>query len=74
MIFKAFGLPKTTSTCQWPALLLGFLLVAVKFGTILKLKSFLDSLLNVCNRPHGLQIYLINVQTMRKISQIFVTF
>ena len=26
------------------------------------------------NLPHGLDIYLVNVQTMRKIAQIFVPF
>ena len=26
------------------------------------------------NLPHGLDIYLVNVQTMRKIAQIFVAF
>ena len=26
------------------------------------------------NLPHGFDIYLVNVKTMRKIAQIFVTF
>ena len=29
---------------------------------------------NVRNFPHGFDIYLVNVKTMRKIAQIFVAF
>ena len=28
----------------------------------------------MCNLPHGFDIYLVNVKTMRKIVQIFVAF
>ena len=28
----------------------------------------------MCNLPHGFDIYLVNVKTMRKIAQIFVAF
>ena len=29
---------------------------------------------NLCNLPHGFDIYLLNVKTMRKIAQFFVAF
>ena len=47
---------------------------APDFGSSVKVQLFGEGHQNLCNLPHSLDIYLINVQTMRKIAQIFVAF
>ena len=39
-----------------------------------KVQLFWEGHKNLRNLPHGLYIYLVTVQTMRKIVQIFVAF
>ena len=39
-----------------------------------KVQLFWDSYKNLRNRPHGFDIYLGNIKTMRMIAQIFVAF
>ena len=39
-----------------------------------KVQLFWEGHKNLCNLPHGFEIYLENVKTIRKISQIFVAF
>ena len=38
-----------------------------------KVQLFWEGHKNLHNLPHGFEIYLVNVKTMRKIAQIFVT-
>ena len=48
-----------------------------KFGLITylsKVQLFWEGHKNLLNLPHGFDIYLVNVKTMRKITQIFVAF
>ena len=40
----------------------------------LKVQLFWEGHKNVRNLPHGFDIYLVNVKTMRKIAHIFVAF
>ena len=42
--------------------------------TSVKVQLFWEGHKNLRNLPHGLEIYLVNVQTMRKIAQIFMAF
>ena len=46
----------------------------VKKAPLIKFSFSEKATKNVCNLPHGLEIYLVNVQTMRKIAEIFVAF
>ena len=39
-----------------------------------KVQLFWEGHKNVRNRPYGFEIYLVNVETMRTIAQIFVAF
>ena len=39
-----------------------------------KVQLFWEGYKNLRNLPHGFDIYLVNVQTMEKIAQIFVAF
>ena len=39
-----------------------------------KVQLFREDLKNLRNLPHGFDIYLVNVKTMRKIAQIFEVF
>ena len=41
---------------------------------MLEVQLFWESHKNLRNLPHGLDIYIVNIQTMRKIAQIFVAF
>ena len=41
---------------------------------VCKVQLFWEGHKNLHNLPHGFEIYLVNVKTMRKIAQIFVTF
>ena len=43
----------------------------IRFGNV---QLFWEGHKNLRDLPHGLDIYLVNVQTMRKIVQIFVAF
>ena len=43
----------------------------IRFGNV---QLFWEGHKNLRDLPHGLDIYLVNVQTMRKIAQIFVAF
>ena len=40
----------------------------------IKVQLFWEGHKNLRNIPHGFDIYLVNVKTMRKIAQIFVAF
>ena len=40
----------------------------------IKVQLFWEGQKNLRNIPHGFDIYLVNVKTMRKIAQIFVAF
>ena len=42
--------------------------------TSIKVQLLWEGHKNLQNLPHGLDIYLVNIQTMRKIVQIFVAF
>ena len=44
------------------------------FHEIFKVQLFWEDLKNLRNLPHVFDIYLVNVKTMRKITQIFVVF
>ena len=39
-----------------------------------KVQLFWEGHKNLCNRPHGFDIYLVNVNIMTMIAQIFVAF
>ena len=39
-----------------------------------KVQFFWEGHKNLRNLPHGFDIYLVNIKTMRKIAQIFVAF
>ena len=39
-----------------------------------KVKFFWEGHTNLSNLPHGLDICLVTIQTMRKVAQIFVSF
>ena len=39
-----------------------------------KVHLFWEGHKNVCNRPYGFEIYLVNVKTLKTIAQIFVAF
>ena len=41
---------------------------------LIKVQLFWEGHKNLRNLPHGFDIYLVNVKTMRKIAQIFVAF
>ena len=41
---------------------------------LMKVQLFSEGHKNVRNRPYGFEIYLVNIKTIRKISQIFVGF
>ena len=40
----------------------------------IKVKFLWEGHKNVCNRPFGFEIYLVNVKTLRTIAQIFAAF
>ena len=40
----------------------------------IKVQLFWEGHKNLRNLPHGFDIYLVNIKTMRKIAQIFVAF
>ena len=46
----------------------------VLYWCVGKVQLFWEGYKNVRNRPYGFKIYLVNVQTMRTIAQIFVAF
>ena len=63
---------KKKEKCQkiWPSP--AKLFQEATFG--IEVQLFWEGHKNLRNLPHGLDIYLVNVQTMRTIAQIFVAF
>ena len=45
-----------------------------KLHIVLKVQLFREGHKNLRNLPYGLYIYLVNIEIMRKIAQIFVAF
>ena len=43
-------------------------------GLFDKVQLFWEGHKNVCNRPYGFEIYLVNIKTIRPIALIFVAF
>ena len=49
-------------------------IVGTFFNLPAKVQFFWEGHKNLHNLPHGFEIYLVNIKTMRKIAQIFVAF
>ena len=49
-------------------------LITLLSNVLVKVQLFWEGHKHLRNRPHGFDIYLVNVKTMRTIAQIFVAF
>ena len=51
-----------------------FSTILMKMRTVHKYQLFWEGHKNLYNLPHGFEIYLVNVKTIRQIAQIFTAF
>ena len=62
------------SLCMWPLNSFMSVYLILFQALIIKVRTFWEAHKNLRNLPHALYIYLVNVQTMRKIFSNFVCF